>query len=180
MFDTKTGCPTSGGPPVLQSNERQKEDDPNPGVAPELAGTSRELRWLKLLGQVEIRERDLTPAVGVADDRDLQDAAEVMFTSLFMAPLLLFLAVSAVPRIEFIPGAKFKLRLRCRLMLKSSPVVEGRLPRLIEFLVAFFPRALRLTLAEFPSRDLQGVALPPSWVEGVLWLSKADRDWVEP
>lgn len=61
-------------------------------------------------------------------------------------------------------------------MFKSSPVAEGRLPRLIEFLVAFFPLVLRLTLAEFPSSDLQDVILPPGRMEGVLRLSKAERD----
>lgn len=65
-------------------------------------------------------------------------------------------------------------------MFKSSPVAEGRFPRLIEFLVPFFPVVLRLTLAEFPSSDLEGVMLTPGWAEGVLRLSKAERDWVDP
>lgn len=65
-------------------------------------------------------------------------------------------------------------------MLRSSPVAEGRLPRLMEFRLALFPILLRLTRPEFPSMDLQGVTLPPSKVEGVLRLSKADRDCVEP
>lgn len=59
-------------------------------------------------------------------------------------------------------------------MFKSSPVAEGRLPRLMEFLVAFLPLVLRLTLAVFPSSDLPGVTL------SVLRLSKAERDCVEP
>lgn len=165
---------------MLQSNERQKADDLKAELAPEPDGTSRELRWLRLLGQVEIRERDLSPGVGVADESEEAEAVEVVEKSLLRAPQLPFLGLSARPRLELIPGLRFKLRLRCRLMLKSSPVAEGRLPRLIEFLVLFFPMALRLTLDEFPNRDLEGVMLPPGRVEGVLRLSKADRDWVEP
>lgn len=59
-------------------------------------------------------------------------------------------------------------------MFKSSPVAEGRLPRLMEFLVAFLLLVLRLTLAVFPSSDFPGVTL------SVLRLSKAERDCVEP
>lgn len=172
--------PTSGGAPLLQSNERQKAEDPNPELGPEADVTSRELRWLRLLGQVEMRGRALSAGVGVAEESDEAEAVGVVVKSLLKAPQLPFLGLSMSPWLEFKPGARFKLRLRCRFMFKSSPVAEGRLPRLIEFLMAFFPEVLRLTLAEFPSRDLQGVMLPPGRVEGVLRLSKAERDWVEP
>lgn len=43
--------------------------------------------------------------------------------------------------------------------MKSSPVTDGRFPRLIEFLLAFFPMLLRFTLAELPRNDLHGVKL---------------------
>lgn len=138
--------------------------------------TSKELRWLRLLGQVEMRGRVLSAGVGVAEESDEAEALGVAAKSLLSAPQLPFLGLSARLRFEFKPGARFKLRLRCRFMFKSSPVAEGRLPRLIEFLVAFFPVVLRLTLAEFPSSDLQGVMLPPGRVVGVLRLSKAERD----
>ena len=127
-----------------------------------------------------MRGRALSAGVGVADESDDVDEVGAMVKSLLKAPQLPFLGFSTSPRLEFKPGARFKLRLRCRFMFKSSPVAEGRLPRLIEFLVGFFPVVLRLTLAEFPSSDLHGVMLPPGVVEGVLQLSKAERDWVEP
>lgn len=159
---------------LLQSNERQKADDPNPGLDPDPEVTSRELRWLRLLGHVEIRGRVLSAGVGVAEESDVTEAVEASEKSLLKAPQLPFLGLSTSPRLEFIPGVRLRLRLRCRFMFKSSPVAEGRLPRLIEFLVAFFPIVLRLTLAEFPSSDLLGVMLR------ALRLSKAERDWVEP
>lgn len=121
-----------------------------------------------------MRGRALSAGVGVAEESDVADAVEAAAKSLLKAPQLPVLGLSTGPRLEFKPGVRFKLRLRCRFMFKSSPVAEGRLPRLIEFLVAFFPLVLRLTLAEFPSSDLQGVML------SVLRLSKAERDWVEP
>lgn len=122
---------------------------------------------------MEMRGRALSAGVGVEEESDVAEAVEVATKSLRKAPQLPCLGLSTCPRLEFKPGVRFKLRLRCRFMFKSSPVAEGRLPRLIEFLVAFFPVVLRLTLAEFPSSDLQGVMLV---VEGVLRLSKADRD----
>lgn len=121
-----------------------------------------------------MRGRVLTAGVGVVEENDVAETVEGAAKSLFKDPLLPFLGLSTSPRLEFKPGVRFKLRLRCRFMFKSSPVAEGRLPRLIEFLVAFFPVVLRLTLAEFPSSDLQGVML------SALRLSKAERDWVEP
>ena len=127
-----------------------------------------------------MRERDLSAGVGVAEQCEEAEAVEDVAKSAFRAPQLPFLGLSTSPRLEFKPGVKFKLRLRCRFMFKSSPVAEGRFPRLIEFLVPFFPVVLRLTLAEFPSSDFEGVTLPPDRVEGVLRLSKADKDWVEP
>lgn len=127
-----------------------------------------------------MRGRALSAGVGVVVESDVAEAVEAEVKSLLRAPQLPFFGLSASPWLEFKPGVRFKLRLRCRFMFKSSPVAEGRLPRLIEFLVAFFPVVLRLILAEFPSSDLQGVMLPPGRVEGVLRLSKAERDWVEP
>lgn len=121
-----------------------------------------------------MRGRVLTAGVGVAVERDVAEAVEAGAKSLLKAPQLAFLGLSTKPWLEFTPGVRFKLRLRCRFMFKSSPVAEGRFPRLIEFRVAFFPVVLRLTLAEFPSSDLQGVTL------SALRLSKAERDWVEP
>lgn len=109
------------------------------------------------------------------EDRDEEEAVGGVGNSLLSNPQLPDLGVSA--KLEFIPGVRFKFTLRCKFMLKSSPVAEGRLPRFIEFLVAFFPVVLKLTLAEFPIRDLQGVMLPP---KGVLRLSKAERDCVDP
>lgn len=126
-----------------------------------------------------MRGRALRAGVGVAEESDEEEAVEAVVKSLLKAPQLPFLELSTRPRPEFKPGARFKLRLRCTFIFKSSPVAEGRLPRLIEFLVAFFPAVLRLTLAEFPSSDLQGVMLPPGIVD-VLRLSKAESDWVEP
>lgn len=167
--------PDSGGAPLLQSNDRQKAVDPNPELFPDPEVTSRELRWLRLEGQVEMRGRALSAGVGV-EESDVAEAVEAAAKSLRKAPQLPCLGLSTSPWLEFKPGARFKLRLRCRFMFKSSPVAEGRLPRLIEFLVAFFPVVLRLTLAEFPRSDLQGVMLPPGRVEGVLRFSKADRD----
>lgn len=134
-----------------------------------------ELRWLKLEGQVDIRGRGLSAGAGMEEDREDVEAAGAGVNSLLSAPQLPDLGVSA--KLEFTPGVRFRFTLRCKLMLKSSPVAEGRFPKLIEFLVAFFPVLLKLTLAEFPSRDLQGVTLPP---RGVLRLSKAERDWVDP
>lgn len=124
---------------------------------------------------MDIRGRGLSAGAGVEEDKDEVEAVEAGVNSLLSAPQLPDLGVSA--KFEFKPGVRFKFTLRCKLMLKSSPVAEGRFPRLIEFLVAFFPAVLRLTLAEFPSRDLEGVTLPP---RGVLRLSKAERDWVDP
>lgn len=120
-----------------------------------------------------MRGRVLSAGVGVAEDSNVAEAVEAAAKSLLKAQLS-FLELSTSAWLECEPGVRFKLRLRCRFMFKSSPVAEGRLPRLIEFLVAFLPVVLRLTLAEFPSNDLQGVML------SVLRLSKADRDWVEP
>lgn len=165
---------------MLQSNERQKVDNPNPGLAPDPEVTSRELRWLRLLGQVEMRGRVLTAGVGVADESDVAEAVEAGAKSFFKGPQLPFLGSSTGPPLEFNPGVRFKLRFKWRFMFTSSPVAEGRLPRLIEFLVAFFPVVLRLIRAEFPSSDLDGVMLPPGRVEGVQRLSKAERDCVEP
>lgn len=56
-------------------------------------------------------------------------------------------------------------------MLKSSPVTDGRFPRLIEFLLAFLPMLLRLTLAELPRKDLHGVKLVKLEEEAVLGLT---------
>lgn len=166
-----THGPVSAGPPLLQSNDREKaEDDPNPGPGPDPEVTSRELRWLRLLGHVEMRGRVLRAGAGAAEGKD---AAEDAATSVFKA-YVSFLGLSTAAWAESEPGLRLRLRLRCRLMLRSSPVAEGRLPRLMEFLVAFLPAVLRLTLAEFPSSDLQGVML------NVLRPSKAERDWVEP
>jgi len=121
-----------------------------------------------------MRGRALSAGVGVAEESDVAEAVGADAELLLKAPQLPFLGLSTL--LELKPGVRFKLRLRCRFMFKSSPVAEGRLPRFIEFLVAFFPVVLRLNLAEFPSRDLQGVMLE----EGVLRLSKAKRDWVDP
>lgn len=120
---------------------------------------------------MEIRGRGLSAGAGVEEDRDEEEAVVAVGNSLLSPPQLPDLGVSA--KLDFIPGVRFKFTLRCKFMLKSSPVAEGRFPRLIEFLVAFFPVVLKLTLAEFPIRDLQGVMLPP---KGVLRLSKAERD----
>lgn len=49
-----------------QSTECEKADDANPGLGPHVGFTSRELRWFRLLGHVEIRERVLSAGVGVA------------------------------------------------------------------------------------------------------------------
>lgn len=125
-----------------------------------------------------MRGRALSAGVGVEEDRNVAEAVGAAAESLFLASL--FLALSTKPKLAFKPGARLRLRLRCRLIFKSSPVAEGRLPRLMEFLLALFPILLRLTLAEFPSKDLQGVTLSPGRVEVVLRLSKAERDWVEP
>ena len=56
-------------------------------------------------------------------------------------------------------GFKFKFRFRWKLMLKSSPVTDGKFPKLIEFLLAFLLMLLKRTLDKFPS--LQGVTLAP-------------------
>lgn len=128
-----------------------------------------------------MRDRALSP--GVAVDVDVSEVAEVeaVERSFLKAPQLPFLVFSTNPRLPFTLGGRLRLRLRCRLMFRSSPVVEGRLPRLMEFLLALFPMLLRLTFAEFPIGDLQGVALPTSGLgEGAMWLSKAERDCVEP
>lgn len=75
--------PVSGGPPLLQSNEREKaEDDPNPGLGPEPEVTSRELRWLRLLGHVEMRGRVRSAGAGVVEGNDVAEAAA---TSVFKA-----------------------------------------------------------------------------------------------
>lgn len=170
-----TDAPASGGGPLLQSNDRQKAVDPNPELDPDPEVTSRELRWLRLEGQVEMRGRALSAGVGVEVESDVE-AVEAAAKSLRKVPQLPFFGLSTSPGPEFKLGVRFKLRLRCKFMFKSSPVAEGRFPRLIEFLVAFFPVVLRQTLAEFPSSDLQGVMLPTGRVVGVLRLSKADRD----
>lgn len=99
--------------------------------------------------------------------------------SLLNPPLVLipsFEFFLSKPRFLFRLGLRLRLRLRWRLILRSSPVTEGRWPRLMEFLLAFLPILLRLTRAEFPRKDLQGVILPPVKLEGVLRLSKADSD----
>lgn len=140
--------------------------------------TSRELRWLSEEGHVEMRGLGLRAEVWEQEEREVEEEVEAVAKSLFKAPQLPCLELSTKPSLEFKPGVR--LRLRCRLMFKSSLVAEGRLPKLMEFLLAFFPILLRLTLAEFPIRDLQGVTLPPGSVEGVLRLSKAERDWVDP
>lgn len=167
--------PASGGAPLVNSKERQN-DDPYPEVGPDPDVTSRELRWLKLLGQVEIRGRALSAGTGGAEGIDDVEEEGAEVKSLLKDPQLTLLELSTVPLIGFNPGARFRFRLRCRFIFKSSPVAEGRFPRLIEFLVAFFPEVLRLTLARFPRSDLQGVMLPPGIAEFVLRLSKAERD----
>lgn len=167
--EPNTEVPTSDSAPALQSSEREKAGGPNPEVAAGADVISRELRWFREVGQVEIRGRARSAGPGVEEGCVCTEAVE---------------PAESTPRLAFwgvlTPGARFKFKLRCTLMFKSSPVAEGRLPRLIEFLVAFFPEALRLTLAELPSSDLHGVTLPPGNVEGVLRRSKADNDWVEP
>lgn len=114
---------------------------------------------------MEIRGRVLSAGVGVEDDSEEAEPVEAA-KSLLSAPQLPVLGVSTRLRLEFKPGVRFKFTLRCRFMLRSSPVAEGRLPKFMEFLVAFFPAVLRHTLAEFPSSDLQGV----------LRFSNAERD----
>lgn len=89
-FVTNTDGPASGGGPLLQSNERQKAVDPNPELAqgPEL--TSRELRWLRLEGQVDMRGLVLRAGVGV-EESVVAEAVERATKSFPKAPQLPFL-----------------------------------------------------------------------------------------
>lgn len=96
-FVPNTDGPVSGGAPLLQSNERQKADDPKAGLGPDPEGTSRELRWLRLLGHVEIRGRVLSAGVGVAEDSDAVDVDEAAAKSLLRAPQLPLFEPSVSP-----------------------------------------------------------------------------------
>lgn len=129
-----------------------------------------------------MRGLTLRAGVGVArverEEVEGEGEAVGIAWSLLNTPLVLIpsFEFEFKPRFLFRLGLRLRLRLRWRLILRSSPVTEGRWPRLMEFLLAFLPILLRLTRAELPRKDLQGVTLPTVRLEGVLRLSKANSD----
>lgn len=122
--------------------------------------TSREPRWLTCDGQVEIRGLPLETGVGVNDMVEDEGEAVGVVKLVPRYPQdadMSSLRVVLASGLLFKFGFKFRFRLRWKLMLKSSPVTEGRLPRLMEFRVVFLLMLLSRTRDALPS--LHGVTL---------------------
>lgn len=160
-----------GGQPSASSLEAplQSRDLENP-ICPKLFPViSRDPRLFTEEGQVEIL--GLLLQFGVLVMVDVEEEGEAVGVTILAercphdpeTSSFTFLASTLKVLLRF--GFRFKFRFKWKLMLKSSPVTEGKFPRLMELRLARLPILLRLTLAELPRIDLQGVTLPPDRLE---------------
>lgn len=160
-----------GGQPSASSLEAplQSNDLENPTDPKDFPGISRDPRLLTEEGQVAIL--GLLLQFGVLVIVDVEEEGDAVGVTIFAErcphdpETSSFTFLASTLKVLFRLGLRFKFRFRWKLMLKSSPVTEGKFPRLMELRLARFPILLRLTLAEFPRIDLQGVMLPPDKLE---------------